>query len=175
MPSPGVLATARTNAACERCFGADISSKPCHGYTGDPTRAEFRQVRIEQLAAEGQSADVVVLSDVLHRVPVDSRNAFLSDSTHLVRPDGLPIMKEWERRRNVSHGLAHFSDRYLSSDRHVSFHSADEPRTSLAATLTGFALEVECSVRPRNENVMLILRAELGGADPDDLQQILGR
>ena len=80
----GALASRLTRTTDATVLGIDIAPNPGRNYTGTPGRASFRQQRVEDLVAEGATADLVVLSDVIHHVPAGDRPAFLRSCAALL-------------------------------------------------------------------------------------------
>jgi ubiquinone/menaquinone biosynthesis C-methylase UbiE len=155
----GALATRLTRTTDATILGIDIAPNPGRGYEGATGRASFRQQRVEDLVAEGATADLVVLSDVIHHVPPADRPAFLRSCVALVARGGLLAVKEWERRSNAFHALAYGSDRYVSGDRGVSFLSRDELVALLGATAPALVSVCETRIPPRRNNLLVALRA----------------
>lgn len=67
-------------------------------------------------------ADAILVSDVIHHVPVESRPDFLQDCVSLLKPGGVLIIKEVAPGGLVSF-LSVVADRYITGDRHVSLLS----------------------------------------------------
>ena len=141
-----------------RLLGIDIAPEPGRRCTGEPGRARFRRQRVEELVAEGATADLVVLSDVVHHVPVAERPTFLRACRLLLAPGGLLVVKEWERRRNLFHALAYGSDRYVSGDRGVSFLTRDDLLALLHEAEPDLTVVCETRVPPRRNNLLVGLR-----------------
>lgn len=155
----GALASRLTRTTDAQVLGIDIAPDPGRNYTGEPGRATFRQLRVEELVASGHTADLVVLSDVVHHVPAGERDAFLRSCRQLLAPGGLLVVKEWERRPNVAHALAYGSDRYVSGDRTVGFLTRDELVALLGRSCPDLASVCEARIPPRRNNLLLGLRA----------------
>ena len=140
-------------APAATAVGIDIAANPGHGYSGRNTNVTFRQASVDTLVAEHQQFDLVVVSDVLHHVPLADRRTFLESCRELVASGGTIVVKEWVRRRNVVHLAAYVSDRYISGDAGVHFYTEAELR-GLFADVFGDAVLVD-HVRPHRNNVML--------------------
>jgi SAM-dependent methyltransferase len=154
----GALASRLVRTTAATLVGIDIAPSPGRGYDGPVERATFRQQRVEDLAATGAQADLVVLSDVVHHVPAAQRLDFVATCRRLVRDGGLLAVKEWERRRNPAHALAYGSDRYVSGDRGVSFVDRDELLALLTSAAPGMAVVCEARIPPRRNNLLVALR-----------------
>ncbi|MEP7204206.1 MAG: class I SAM-dependent methyltransferase [Ilumatobacteraceae bacterium] len=107
-------------------LGIDIAANPGHGYTGRNQNVVFRQIAVADAVAEGKRFDLVIVSDVLHHIPPTDRVPFLESCRELVVPNGIIVVKEWVRRRNIAHLAAYTSDRYVSGDKGVQFYTEDE-------------------------------------------------
>lgn len=156
----GALATQIAEVSTSKFTGIDIAGEPGANFVGDRTRATFRKASADDLLAEGAKADAVVVSDVLHHVESDRRAEFLQACERLVKPGGMLIVKEWERRRNFAHALAHGSDRYLTGDAHVAFASRSELVDLLSGALPGMDLVCECRIPPRRNNLLFAFRGK---------------
>jgi cyclopropane fatty-acyl-phospholipid synthase-like methyltransferase len=77
-------------------------------------------------ATQHEAPDLVMVSDVIHHVPVESRSAFFADLRLVVagRPTTL-VVKDVERGSFRSH-LSLWADWYISGDRQVSLIGRDE-------------------------------------------------
>lgn len=71
------------------------------------------------LSRSGQGADALLVSDVVHHVPIDERAQFIRDCVALLNPGGVLIVKEVAPGGVVSL-LSVLADRYITGDRHVS-------------------------------------------------------
>lgn len=83
-------------------------------------------------AYEGASADVVLLSDVVHHVPPEARATFFDEARALVRPGGRLIVKDVEPGSFRS-WLNLMADKHISGERGVSHVS----HRDLAAMIGG--------------------------------------
>jgi len=73
-------------------------------------------------AAHGQSADVLLVSDVVHHVPENARFRFIEDCVALLNPNGALIIKDVAPGGLISN-LSVFADRHITGDKHVSLIS----------------------------------------------------
>lgn len=155
----GALASRLSRTTDAQLLGIDIAADPGRNYTGAPGRASFRQTRVEELVGAGHTADLVVLSDVVHHVPTDERVAFLRSCRALLTPGGLIVVKEWERRPGIAHALAYGSDRYVSGDRNVGFLTRAQLVALVHLAAPDLVAVCETRVPPRRNNLLLGLRA----------------
>jgi 2-polyprenyl-6-hydroxyphenyl methylase/3-demethylubiquinone-9 3-methyltransferase len=76
----------------------DITPRVGRLYRGSPDRVHFIQCSIQELVArELPPYDLVMLSDVLHHVPIDLRQGILDAVPATVAPQGRFIFKDWEK------------------------------------------------------------------------------
>jgi SAM-dependent methyltransferase len=140
-------------------LGIDIAAHPGRAYAG-PARVRFKQTEVADVVASGERFDLVVVSDVLHHVPVADREAFLDSCRQLLMPRGTIVVKEWVRRPNVAHLAAYGSDRFVSGDRGVSFYSEAELRQAFRRVFCHDEAPLVIShARPHRNNVILATRA----------------
>ena len=78
------------------------------------------------------TADVLLVSDVVHHVAVGQRELFLAECGDLVAPSGLLIIKDIEPSGFVA-WLSRFVDRYVTGDRHVTLISSEQLRQMVEA------------------------------------------
>ncbi len=144
-------------------LGVDISAQPGRLAPDAHERVTFRQVSTSDLLAEApEPYDLIVIGDVLHHVPDAEREALLADAGHLLAPDGVLAIKEWERTRTASHVVADVSDRYVTGDRQVSFMTRAELLELVHAAVADLSLMAEFRIPPRPNNLLVALRAPAG-------------
>jgi 2-polyprenyl-6-hydroxyphenyl methylase/3-demethylubiquinone-9 3-methyltransferase len=147
-------------------LGIDPAPTAGRLYHGDPARAVFRSITSAELAAEGPDPyDLVLFVDVLHHIPAPVRPGVLGDAAALTAPDGVLLVKEWERDRPVFGRLAYWADYYITGDKDVDFMTSAELRSLLAGSLPDFTVYAEDRVPPWRENVLMALRR--AGASTD--------
>jgi 2-polyprenyl-3-methyl-5-hydroxy-6-metoxy-1,4-benzoquinol methylase len=136
----------------------DISPRLGRLYRGPLERVKFIRCTVQDIAAtESGQYDLVVLSDVLHHVPIGLRQALLDAIGTALAPRGVLIFKDWERNFSLIHWMGYASDRWLTGDR-ISYMSRDEMRESLARSFGETALVDEARVRPRWNNLATLVR-----------------
>lgn len=137
--------------------GIDISPRAGRLFHGDRSRVEFRVTAVEPFVAQHSGAfDVVLMCDVLHHVPPALRPQFLDAAASAVRPGGVLLLKEWERRPNALHLAVWFSDRVITGDS-IRFETAESLRSLLARTLPGFSPFSEHRLPPWRNNIVFLL------------------
>lgn len=139
-------------------LGIDVSPEPGRLFTGDRSRVSFRSIHTGDLLEEGPAPfDLVVICDVLHHVPPPERPAILADSRRLLAPGGMLVLKDWEPSRSLAHGLAKFSDTYISGDT-VAFPPKEELRALVQAALPDDEVLGVARVPPHRNNYALFVR-----------------
>jgi 2-polyprenyl-3-methyl-5-hydroxy-6-metoxy-1,4-benzoquinol methylase len=156
----GLLTTCLARAFPEaEILGIDIAAQPGRLYRGDTTRVTFQSQAVQDLEATDPAPfDLVVVCDVLHHIPPEEQTEFLRTSRRLAGPDGVFVVKEWERRRNLAHFFAWFSDRFITGDR-VRFQTLDELHDQVTRLFPGEQVRVEERIGPRPNNVVVSVRA----------------
>jgi 2-polyprenyl-3-methyl-5-hydroxy-6-metoxy-1,4-benzoquinol methylase len=138
--------------------GIDISPRVGRLYRGDRGHVTFRQATVGEIAdATAAAYDLVVLADVLHHVSPELRRPLLEGIRRVLRPGGLFIAKEWERRAGVAHALAWLGDRFLTGDR-VQFLRASQLRALIEEVFGPGCIEKEARIRPRWNNLVFFVR-----------------
>lgn len=135
----------------------DITSRLGRLYRGSLDRVRFIRCAVQEIAAtESRQYDLVVLSDVLHHVPVEHRQQLLDAVQKTLASDGSLIFKDWQRNRAPIHWLCYASDRWLTGD-HISYMSRDEMRDRLACSFGEAALVAESRVGPWWNNLATLV------------------
>lgn len=89
-------------------------------FSGRWPRTLFRQTTAQVLAEEfPQSAELVLLCDVLHHVPPGARAGVIGACRRLLRPGGRLVVKEWLRQPSAVYWAGWLSDRFITGDRVV--------------------------------------------------------
>jgi 2-polyprenyl-3-methyl-5-hydroxy-6-metoxy-1,4-benzoquinol methylase len=136
----------------------DITPRLGRLYKGSIDRVKFIRCTVEEIAAtESGRYDLAVLSDVLHHVPVELRQALLDAIRTALAPRGALVFKDWERNFSPIHWLSYAADRWLTGDR-ISYMSRIEMRERLVLTFGEAALVAEARVRPRWNNFATLVR-----------------
>jgi SAM-dependent methyltransferase len=136
----------------------DITPRLGRLYTGSRARVRFIRCTAQEIAAtDREQYDLVVLSDVMHHVPVESRQGLIDAVRATLAPQGTLIFKDWERNSSLIHWMSYASDRWLTGDR-ISYMNRNEMRELLARSFGLEALVAEARVMPRWNNIALLVR-----------------
>jgi 2-polyprenyl-6-hydroxyphenyl methylase/3-demethylubiquinone-9 3-methyltransferase len=118
----------------------------------------FVQSTIDDFAAEAPATfDLIVLSDVLHHVPLDLRRGLLDTIRTLLAPGGSFAFKEWERTRTPIYWLCYFSDRWITGDR-IRYFSLPELHEIISQSFGAKALVDERRIAPWRNNISALIR-----------------
>lgn len=135
----------------------DITPNVGRLYSGPPGRANFIQTTVQEIAAKAPNQfDLVILSDVIHHVPVHSRTELMESVRDNVAPGGRFIFKDWEKRFNLAHLLCLGSDRLLTGDK-VEFMTANGARKFLEVIFGTEAVAQEGRIKPWRNNFAFLL------------------
>jgi 2-polyprenyl-6-hydroxyphenyl methylase/3-demethylubiquinone-9 3-methyltransferase len=136
----------------------DITPRIGRLYQGSLDNVRFIQCAVQEIAtAESGQYDLVVLSDVLHHVPIAFRRGLLDAIRTALARHGTLVFKDWERNYAPIHWLCYASDRWLTGDR-ISYMTRREMRACLALTFGENALVAEVRVGPWWNNLATLIR-----------------
>lgn len=136
----------------------DVTSAVGRLFRGSSERVSFRETTVQAIAAEMPGAfDFVLLSDVVHHVPVPLREEILAAVSDCVAPGGVFLFKDWKRSATPIHWLCHGGDRWLTGDR-VSYLTDDEAEAMLERAF-GKPPEARGWIRPWRNNFAMLTRA----------------
>lgn len=141
-----------------RITAIDITPRVGRLYGGRSEGVQFLQTDVGTIAREHPAAfDLVVLSDVLHHVPSELRSGLLREIRTAMRPDGLFVVKEWEKRSSLVYWLGYASDRWLTGDR-IRYMTADELRCQLRDGLGVHRVLQEARISPWRTNIAMLVQ-----------------
>jgi 2-polyprenyl-6-hydroxyphenyl methylase/3-demethylubiquinone-9 3-methyltransferase len=136
----------------------DITPRVGRLYRGLLDNVRFIRCDVQDIAAtESGQYDLVVLSDVLHHVPLELRQGLLDAVRTALAPDGTFVFKDWQRSCTPIHWLCYASDRWLTGDR-ISYMTRNEMRERLALAFGDAALVDEARVAPWWNNIATLVR-----------------
>jgi 2-polyprenyl-3-methyl-5-hydroxy-6-metoxy-1,4-benzoquinol methylase len=136
----------------------DITPRVGRLYRGLLDNVRFIRCGVQDIAAtEPGQYDLVVLSDVLHHVPLELRQGLLDAIRTALAPEGTLVFKDWQRNRAPIHWLCYASDRWLTGDR-ISYMTRTEMRERLALAFGEPALVAEARVAPWWNNIATLVR-----------------
>jgi SAM-dependent methyltransferase len=141
----------------------DVSPRLGRLYRGSVHRLQFIRCTAQEVAAaQPGEYDLVVLADVLHHVPVESRQGLLEAIKTALVPGGTFVFKDWQRTFSPIHWLGYASDRWLTGDR-ISYMSRAEMRERLAHSFGAAALISEATVPPWRNNIATLVARPITG------------
>jgi len=136
----------------------DITPRVGRLFRGRRDRVTFVETTVQQVAAEQPGAfDLVILSDVLHHVPLPIRRELLAAVRTTIASGGSLIFKDWERTAAPIHWLCHAGDRWLTGDR-VRYLRKPEAEAMLADAFGRSAVVAQAWVRPWRNNFAMLAR-----------------
>jgi SAM-dependent methyltransferase len=136
----------------------DVTPRVGRLYRGALTRVRFVKCSVEEIVlGEPGQYDLVVLSDVLHHVPAESRQSILDAIRTALAPHGTLVFKDWQRNCAPIHWLCYASDRWLTGDR-ISFMTRDEMRERLVRSFGDEALVAEARIGPWWNNLATLVQ-----------------
>lgn len=136
----------------------DITPRIGRLYQGSLEGLRFVQCAVQEVAAtEAGQYDLVVLSDVLHHVPVQFRQELLDAIRIALAPNGTFVFKDWQRSHTPIHWLCYASDRWLTGDR-ISYMTRNEMRERLIHSFGAAALVSEERIGPWWNNIATQVR-----------------
>jgi SAM-dependent methyltransferase len=141
----------------------DITPRVGRLYRGSRARVRFMQCAVHDIAtAEPAHYDLVILSDVVHHVPIELRQGLIDSACVSLAPGGLLIFKDWERNLTPIHWLCHASDRWLTGDT-IQYMGREEMRGRLSASFGADALVAETRIGPWWNNLATLVRKAAAG------------
>jgi trans-aconitate methyltransferase len=136
----------------------DITPRVGRLYQGSLNGVRFMKCAIQEIAAtEPGQYDLVVLSDVLHHVPMELRRGLLDAIRTALALNGTLVFKDWQKDHAPIHWLCYASDRWLTGDR-ISYMTREEMRERLASSFGKGALVAEARIGPWWNNLAILVR-----------------
>ena len=112
-PGPGMIETARHNAACKN------------------SRAAFDLGVIERLEFDDDCFDVVLSSFMLHHLPLVVRRAGLGEDWHVLKPGGRLVIIDFDPARPLARAMIWICGAISTHDGKEVLHQASDPVTLL--------------------------------------------
>jgi 2-polyprenyl-3-methyl-5-hydroxy-6-metoxy-1,4-benzoquinol methylase len=136
----------------------DITPRIGRLFQGSHDRVRFIRCAVQEIAVtEAGRYDLVVLSDVMHHVPVELRQGLLDAIRKALGPGATFVFKDWQRNYMPIHWLCYASDRWLTGDN-ISYMTREEMRERLARSFGEAALVAETRIRPWWNNIAILVR-----------------
>lgn len=138
--------------------GIDLSPNVGRLYRGHRDKVWFKQWSVQQIAASYPGCyDLVVLSDVLHHVPIEHRSGLLDAIRATIAPSGQLIFKDWVRNYTPIYWLGYVSDRWISGDR-ISYMTVKEMDEILGKYFGTKNIVAHVRLRPWRTNIAILVR-----------------
>jgi 2-polyprenyl-3-methyl-5-hydroxy-6-metoxy-1,4-benzoquinol methylase len=151
----------RTTYPDSKITAIDITPRIGRLYRGSLRDVEFIQSDIQEIAKKKPGHyDFVVLSDVLHHVPVEFRQELLSSIRTVLAPKGTFIFKDWQRNYAPIHWLCYASDRFLTGDQ-IQYMTRLEMRRFLEISFGPDAIVEEARIRPWWNNIATLVQPQI--------------
>lgn len=129
-----------------RLFPSDVKER---------SSVEFHQFTIfDFIQSDSRKFDVIVVCDVLHHIPTDSRRDFLVAVGSMLTPGGVLIVKDWEKTFSFIHFLAYFSDRVITGDR-ISYLTVNTMKNLVTEAIPTLKVQDCRRIRPYDNNFYL--------------------
>jgi 2-polyprenyl-3-methyl-5-hydroxy-6-metoxy-1,4-benzoquinol methylase len=149
------LVTAFPSAAIT---ATDISPSVGRLFRGPSGQVTFLRQSVDEIVERSPHAfDLVIMSDVLHHVPVSERRRLLYASREAMSPGGSFVFKDWAPSFHPIHWLCRFSDRYITGDD-VHFCTRDALAALLTEVFGPGAIREQLWISPWANNVAFLLR-----------------
>lgn len=136
----------------------DVTPRVGRLFSGNQDRVQFVQMTVQAIAAAkpGQF-DLVILSDVLHHVPIPVREQLLAAVHSTLASGGRLFFKDWERSPTPIHWLGYASDRWITGDR-IHYLRKREAAKLIAKTFGPNSIIAEARVRPWHNNFAFLVQ-----------------
>lgn len=136
----------------------DVTPSVGRLFSGNRDRVQFVEMTVQAVAAArpGQF-DLVILSDVLHHVPIPMREQLLAAVHSALAPGGRLFFKDWERNLTPIHWLGYASDRWITGDR-IRYLRKREAATLIGKIFGSNSIISEARVRPWNNNFAFLVQ-----------------
>jgi 2-polyprenyl-6-hydroxyphenyl methylase/3-demethylubiquinone-9 3-methyltransferase len=136
----------------------DITPKVGRLFRGETSRVNFLQETVEAVAAKAPASfDLVILSDVIHHVPLDLRGSIMSAIQRAMTPNGSLIFKDWVISSHPIHWLCQMSDRHLTGDD-VAYCTPGIMDALVSDAFGPGAIVGSATVRPWRNNEAVLVR-----------------
>lgn len=127
-------------------------------YQGSRGHVTFAQKTVQEVAAEQPASfDFVILSDVIHHVPLALRAEIIGALRACLAPGGSLIFKDWASSPTPIHWLCKAGDVYLTGDN-VSHVTPDEAEAMIETSFGKGAVIDRATVAPWRNNFAMLVR-----------------
>lgn len=136
----------------------DITPNVGRLFRGNTSSVTFSQESVDDVASrKPASFDLVVLSDVIHHVPIDLRHSLLGAIDRAMTPSGSLFFKDWIVSASPIHWLCDTSDRYLTGDD-VTYFTMDSFNALVSAAFSPSSIRQRDTVKPWRNNFAVLIR-----------------
>jgi 2-polyprenyl-6-hydroxyphenyl methylase/3-demethylubiquinone-9 3-methyltransferase len=134
----------------------DITPRVGRLYAGRNEGVTFRMMTVQDVARDHSGQfDLVVMSDVMHHIPLDLRDEIIDAVGQAMASDGRFILKDWKKTRSPIHWLCHAGDRWLTGD-HVIHIQPEEASQLVTGRLPGLRALAQTWIAPWPNNYALV-------------------
>jgi len=145
-----------------RFLGVDVCAEVGRLFEGDKDRVQFRCADAQVIVDEGRVlADLVIVCDVMHHVPVEQRHAVWDAATKLAKPSGRIVFKEWLKQGTPIYWVGYASDRYITGDE-IQYETKSDWMCQMSAQAPGWGVVGEMKLRPWRTNHAFVLERTAG-------------
>jgi 2-polyprenyl-6-hydroxyphenyl methylase/3-demethylubiquinone-9 3-methyltransferase len=139
----------------------DVSPKAGRLYRGQTSTVTFSQESVANVARrEPASFDLVVITDVIHHVPLAARGPLIDSIDQAMAPHGSLFLKDWVVSASPIHWMCYMSCRYLTGDD-VVYCTKDGINALVAGAFGPGTVRRTGTTRPWANNVaVLVQRSE---------------
>lgn len=138
-------------------FAIDITPSVGRLYKRPRAHVTFAQKTVQEVAAEQPGGfDFVILSDVIHHVPLNLREEIVTALRGCLAPEGRLIFKDWARTPTPIHWMCLASDRYLTGDE-VSFLKPREAEGMIERSFGVGAIVDRTTIAPWRNNFAFLI------------------
>lgn len=137
-----------------RLVGIDPGRSPGRLFRGERARVDFRRASAAEYAPQRErSADLVILCDLLHRLPEGMHRGVLMDAVRILMPGGVLVLKEWDGRGRLAAAVARRLEERITGRRYT-YQSAAYWARLLRTVFR--RVETLGTVRPRSNNIVFM-------------------
>lgn len=135
-----------------KILAIDLTPRLGRLYEGRRDGVTFCMTPVQEVAKDfAGSFDLIIMSDVMHHIPLEQRGDVLVAIGQALAPEGQFILKDWEKTRTPIHWLCHAGDRWLTGD-HVTHITPDAAQRLVAHNAPPLKLRDQEHIAPWQNN-----------------------